>query len=254
MSKHLSILILSAVIAAPALAQEPAAGNPPGVFLRRARIDVRPQSAARAEVTAAYEIDGSGPVALLVPWFEGQSLEVSSLRVDGAEVPATRVSPRGGAVRRLGLQLDSAAPDATDSHSIYLTYTVGVPEDRLFRYPVPVPEARSHPEGQEVAVEVLLPPGARFGGDGFPGFSEVRNVEGSERLRAQLASVPAFVHVVFGPASSAWPVPRRLQAGALLLTFLPVLLWGWSRWRLQRRSSVSSPSGSAPGSGRGGTS
>ena len=225
------VLALATIALVPSAvsAQEPTAEDEAEVVLRRARFDLRPLSPSRAEVSAAYELAGHGSLELLLAWFEGQQLEVSAIRLGGEEISAEAEAVRSVAVERLLLPLGTS-PSGSD-HSLYMTYTVQVPEDRAFRFPIPVPRTRPHPEGPEVAVSVELPAGARYGGDSFPGFSELEEVGGEQRLRARLAGVPAFVHVVFGPEASVWPIPRRLQAGALALALLPFVVFALRRRR-----------------------
>lgn len=221
-----ALVVLLAAGAAPVGAQQSDA--PGGSTLRRARLRVVVESPTRARVEAALELAGSDGAELLLTSFAGQRIDWVAAETDGGRFEPRDVGGDGAAVHRVRVPGGDGV-----TGSVYLTYDVSVPEGRAYRFPLPVPQVPADPAGHTVLVEVELPAGMRYTGDGFPGFDEVSTAGARELLRARTVGVPSFVHVVFDEDGGGWPMPLRLQAGALGLVLLPLIAFWLHRRRRQ---------------------
>lgn len=245
------LVIAALLVAAPFPASGQQLADEAGVdgSLRRARLRVEPVSATRARVSVALELGGGGPVDLLLAYFAGQSVHWLRAEADGVAFEPGAGSGDGSAVHRIRVPAGPGArPAAERSRSVYLDYEVTVPAARGYRFPLPVPDAPVDPAGHSVTIEVLLPVGTRYAGDGFPGFDRVEESAGGQVLRGRPVAVPAFAHVVFAETPGSWPMPLRVQAAAVVLTLVPLALFGlWLRWR--HRGRAATPAGGRTGAG-----
>ena len=199
-----------------------------GDRLLRAQVRVRALEPSEAAVTARFRRAGSGPVALLLIDFPGQSLTELVVTVGGAPAEVARQDPPAGAVRRLTVARVPAGQE------LVVRYRVRLPGRYAYRFPLPVPDLQPEAAGAAVHLSVELPPGAEYRGDSFP---RLVAADGN-RLVADLVGVPGFVHVVFG-AGPGVPAYRRIEALALAGAILPCLLaLAWlARYRRARRAA-----------------
>ena len=116
-----------------------------------------------------------------------------------------------------------------------MSYRLGGSDAPPYRFAMPVPESTPGGDTDVVRLAVTLPDGAAFAGNVFPPM-EV----GDDVLAAELAAVPAILHVVFGEAGAELYRHRVLEIEALGLAAV-LLLAGWW-WHARRgRAAEATP-------------
>ena len=199
----------------------------PGFRLVGAELEVTAESPIAARIRAQYEVMGDGNLALMLVWFPGQTLSEVLVEVNGSAIPidfgpVAVGAGAGDGVRLAGLQLAGSGP-----HGVSVIYRVESDAPFAYRFPLIVPHAVPDSGARSVDLSVHLPAGASFTGDSFPNLV----TSGDMQLRARMAAVPAFAHVVFADAPGLIGVALRLELVAIMIVLLSVAVVVARWWR-----------------------
>lgn len=187
------------------------------------RLDVLSPTQARITIELAVAAERS--VELTLATFPDSAAPPEVLLRQEGDARALPLAGGEGQVVRLSYRPRSGVGPAS------LSYLVQAPDRYAYRFPLLVPTASPDADGAAIAIQVTLPPGARFSGDGFPKLAVSEERGGREVLRGRAAAMPGFVHVVFSDRRPWIARHHLIEIVALLVVAVPAIgmLRSWRR-------------------------
>lgn len=212
----LGALLVSALAAAPALAQEP-----PPATVADAEITVDMGVDGSDSVEATYTIEGAdkleGGVEHLLVTRPGAA--VGEISVSGDAEPNLEITEGEGVTRIL-------VPVSAETASYTLSYTV-TRDEGVFGVVILAPNLPPSSSQRNVAIQTMLPEGEQLAGEFFPSVSRTEEEGGRLSLIQRVINVPSVVIAEYGASAARISLSEIITVVALVV-FLVVLV-GWYR-------------------------
>lgn len=212
----LGVLLVGALGAAPALAQEA-----PAATVAEAVITVDMGEDGTDSVEATYTVEGAdqledGVEHLLVT---RPGVEVGEIEASGDAESAPEITEGEGVTRVL-------VPVSGETTTYTLSYTV-TRDEGTFGVAIIAPNLPPSSPQRNVAIETTLPEGEELAGEFFPSVSRTEEEEGRLSLIQRVINVPSVVIAEYGASAARVSLSEIITVVALVV-FLGVL-FGWYR-------------------------